>query len=367
MVSVVAPTRDQSEIIRSYTKAALQSDLLAGEVVDDLKQSLTLSNGVRVRSLTGNFTSVRGYTQLAVVVDELCFFNIGGDENRVRSDTELIRAIRPALLTTGGLMICVSTKYSPKGWAYRTWKSSYGNDTSRSLVWDAASRVMNPTLSQADIEDAIADDPCAARAEYQNMWREDVCTFIERSLVESVVIQGRKELLPRTGIVYHAFCDMSGGRQDSASLCIGHMANGKVVIDKLLEYKPPFSPQTVVGLMADELRRYKCRYVTGDRYSAEFVVQAFKNHYVTYRASEQNKNELYLELLPRICSREIELLDNERLTTQLSGLERRTRSGGRDIVDHPPNGHDDLANAVAGLVAICGTRQLRAGGWSTVP
>ena len=32
-------------------------------------------------------------------------------------------------------------------------------------------------------------------------------------------------------------------------------------------------------------------------------------------------------------------------------LERRTGRGtGRDIVDHPPNGHDDLANVVAGVL-----------------
>jgi hypothetical protein len=59
-----------------------------------------------------------------------------------------------------------------------------------------------------------------------------------------------------------------------------------------------------------------------------------------------------LELLPRLCSGEIELLDNELLIDQLAGLERRTRSGGRDSIDHGPNQHDDLANVVAG-VAYC--------------
>jgi hypothetical protein len=41
-------------------------------------------------------------------------------------------------------------------------------------------------------------------------------------------------------------------------------------------------------------------------------------------------------------------LDDARLLTQLVGLERRTR-GGRDSIDHAPDAHDDLANAVAGL------------------
>ena len=39
---------------------------------------------------------------------------------------------------------------------------------------------------------------------------------------------------------------------------------------------------------------------------------------------------------------------------QFLALERRTTRGGRDSIDHPPGGHDDIANAVAGacLAAI---------------
>ena len=32
-------------------------------------------------------------------------------------------------------------------------------------------------------------------------------------------------------------------------------------------------------------------------------------------------------------------------------LERTVSRGGRDTITHPPNGHDDLANAVAGAAA----------------
>ena len=41
-----------------------------------------------------------------------------------------------------------------------------------------------------------------------------------------------------------------------------------------------------------------------------------------------------------------------RLAAQLCSLERRTARGGKDSIDHPPGGHDDLANAVAGVAAI---------------
>lgn len=55
----------------------------------------------------------------------------------------------------------------------------------------------------------------------------------------------------------------------------------------------------------------------------------------------------------------IELLDHARLRGQLLGLERRVARGGRDSVDHAPGSHDDLANAVAGvLVAIRSTARV---------
>src|SRR6478735_867284 len=42
---------------------------------------------------------------------------------------------------------------------------------------------------------------------------------------------------------------------------------------------------------------------------------------------------------------------------ELGNLERRTARGGRDSIDHPPGGKDDLANAAAGaLVYVTSAR-----------
>ena len=48
----------------------------------------------------------------------------------------------------------------------------------------------------------------------------------------------------------------------------------------------------------------------------------------------------------------VDLLDDPRLVAQIVGLERRTARGGRDSIDHAPGAHDDVANAVAGLVDV---------------
>lgn len=113
--------------------------------------------------------------------------------------------------------------------------------------------------------------------------------------------------------------------------------------------------------MSDVLRKYHVRKVTGDNYAGEWPVEAFQAHGIRYTKAELPASGLYLELLPRICSKEIELLDDEILINQLSNLERRTRSGGKDIIDHPPGGHDDVANAVAGVTEVAVAKRLHAG------
>jgi len=92
--------------------------------------------------------------------------------------------------------------------------------------------------------------------------------------------------------------------------------------------------------------------VHGDHYGGEWPREQFRKHGVQYKVSEQNRSELYLELLPAIMSGKVELLDNRRLVAQLSNLERRTARSGRDSVDHSPGSHDDIANAAAGALTL---------------
>jgi hypothetical protein len=64
------------------------------------------------------------------------------------------------------------------------------------------------------------------------------------------------------------------------------------------------------------------------------------------------KSGLYSAFLPLLNSGCVELPDNPRLVLQLSSLERKTARGGRDSIDHPSGGRDDIANAVAGVAAL---------------
>jgi hypothetical protein len=66
--------------------------------------------------------------------------------------------------------------------------------------------------------------------------------------------------------------------------------------------------------------------------------------------STRNKSQIYGEFLPALNGQRVRLLDLPRLIGQLVSLERRTARGGRDSIDHAPGAHDDLANAVCGVL-----------------
>jgi hypothetical protein len=80
--------------------------------------------------------------------------------------------------------------------------------------------------------------------------------------------------------------------------------------------------------------------------------------------AERAKSDIYRDALPLLNSGRAELLDHERLTAQLCGLERRTARGGRDSIDHPPGSHDDVANAVAGALVAAAGQLSKAEAWA---
>jgi hypothetical protein len=125
------------------------------------------------------------------------------------------------------------------------------------------------------------------------------------------------------------------------------------------EIRAPFSPDDAVIEFATLLKGYGIRAVRGDRYAAEWVVESFKKQGIDYRPADLSKSEIYRDFLPRLNSGEVELLDNARMISQFLSLERRTARGGRDSIDHPPGGKDDLANAVAGVLVFLASARYR--------
>jgi hypothetical protein len=249
------------------------------------------------------------------------------------------------------MLLIASSPYARRGELFNIWRRHFGHDDARVLVWQAPTVTMNPKVDRAIIDEAFADDPASARAEYGAQFRDDLIDYVSVETIAALTMQGRHELPPMADVVYQAFVDPSGGRSDAMTLAIGHLNQNNVcVLDLLVEARPPFKPETVVKQFADELRRYGIATIVGDKFGGEWVPARFAEHGIELEQSARPKSDLYVDLLPMLHSGRVELLDNPRLARELASLERRTARSGRDSIDHTPGTHDDLANCVAGLL-----------------
>ncbi|HET7375470.1 MAG TPA: hypothetical protein VFK30_02105 [Anaerolineae bacterium] len=251
------------------------------------------------------------------------------------------------------MLLCASSPYARKGSLWDAHRKHFGKDNDPILVWQAPTRTMNPTVPASVIAEATERDPSSAAAEYDAQFRVDLEDFISREAVLACVEAGVRERAPQIGRHrYTCFVDPSGGSADSMTTAIGHKENDLIVVDCLREITAPFDPESGVTEFARLFRSYGITRTNGDRYAARWVSQAFEKRNIAYRHSELPKSGLYLNLLPHLTGKTIRLLDHPRSINQICSLERRTSRGGKDSIDHPPQTHDDIANAIAGLAYV---------------
>ena len=317
--------------------------------------TIELSNGISIECRPCSFRKLRGLTFVGACCDELAFWY--QDSSYANPDVEVVSSIRPGLLTTGGPLLLVSSVYGKSGVLYDNWRKFYGSDDPGTLVAYGTSKDFNPSLPQDEIDAALAEDRPRNAAEYLSEWRADLETFVPREAVNACVARGVFERTPERRITYFGFVDPAGGfGGNSMTLAIGHKSFGgeTVVIDCVREQRPPFSPEAVIQEFAAVLKSYRINKIFGDKFAGGFPPEQFRHFGIMFEQSAKAKTDLYCDLLPLINSRRVDLLDNQRLIAQLCSLERRTtRGSGRDVIDHPPNGHDDLSNAVAGCASGC--------------
>ncbi|MDQ2069061.1 hypothetical protein [Natronospira bacteriovora] len=359
-VMVLAADRKQARSCFRYISGLLHDNpMLERMIVREDKESIELSNRTAIEVHTASFRAVRGYTVACCIADEVAFWR---SEDSANPDFEIINAIRPAMATLDGRLIVLSSPYAKRGVLWDAYRRYYGK-AGPIVVAKAPSRTMNPALPQRVIDQAMERDPESAKAEYLAEFRSDLEQFVQREVVEACVMPGRYELPYLSEHRYRAFVDPSGGSRDSMTLAIGHDEGQTVVVDAIREVKPPFSPEAVVSDFADLMRDYRISRVEGDRYGGEWPRERFAMHRITYDVAQKPRSDLYRDMLPLLNSKRIELPDNDRLVIQLCSLERRTGRSGKDTIDHGTGAHDDLCNAVAGLVAGTKRPRKRAGVW----
>ena len=349
IVPLLAVSKKQAGVAFSYLAAIFAREPFSKLKVRESLNNLSLSNGIDLLTMPASYRSIRGITAIAVLADEIGYWY--SEESSQNPDTEILNAARPALATTGGPLIAISSPHARKGELWENYRRHFGPAGDPAIiVAQGASRILNPSLPLRVVDRAHDRDPARAAAEYGAVFRSDVESLVPSEVVDACIERGVYERPPAPRTHYAAFTDPSGGSADSFTLAIGHREADVAVLDAVRERKPPFSPDNVVLEFAELLKNYNISTVHGDRYAGEWPRERFLTHGIAYKPAERTKSEIYGAMLPLLNSRRADLLDLPRLEAQLIGLERRTARGGRDSIDHGPGAHDDVANAVGGVL-----------------
>jgi hypothetical protein len=366
MVMILARDKQQAGVIRAYIIAFLKAlDELRIELADQPTQTMIeLKNGITIEVRAAGGEGTRGYTVVAVLADEIAFWPT--DDESAKQDKKVLRALRPAMLGVRNPMtVLLSSPYAQRGELYENHRKSFGQDEhTKRLVWQADTLTMRPS-DDPDLLEEIADeyeeDPENAKAEYGALFRSDIENLYSRMAVESVSVLGRFEQGYNDRFDYRAFVDPSGGSSDSYVLAIAHDEVHNIegeertiaVLDKVVEWVPKFDPEEVSKEVVRHCQSFHINSVTGDAYGGEWPRDPLKKRGINYELSEMSRSELYLAFVSLVNSKTTELLDPDRhkkAVNQFANLERRVGRTGKDSVDHPPGSHDDVANAIAGVL-----------------
>lgn len=287
-IMLIAQDRRQARVLVRYVKGLLNSvPMLKALIQTERAEQIDLNNRVTVEVHTASFRMRCGYSIVAAVLEEVAYWPV---EDAAEPDTEIIAALRPGMASIrGSMLLCASSPYSRKGALWENYRRPFGKQNDPCLVWQAATRTMNPTISQSVIDSEIERGPAKAAAEYGAEFRTDLEAFVSLEVANSCISHGVFERPFRAGIRYVGFVDPSGGSADSFTLAIAHRDADFLILDCIREVKPPFSPQSVAEEYAGVLKSYRLTKISGDRYAGECLREQFRKCGIQYEVATNQK------------------------------------------------------------------------------
>ena len=357
-IIIVAADRQQALVILRYIKGFVEHiPFFRSEKTRDTATALEFRRRrIAIEVHTTSFRATRGYTIVAALLDEVAFWR---SDETANPDEEVLNAIRPGMATIpGAMLLAASSPYSKRGILFNMHRDYFGKDSDDVLVWHGDTRSMNPRISQKYLDRQYDKDAARASAEYGAQFRADIEDFITEEIVDANVDAGVFERPYSPSHMHRAFCDPSGGSQDSFTWAIGHPEDGARWVDLLREVTAPFDPDEAVAECAADLKRYGILKVEGDNYAGNWPKAKFQKYGITYEPCGMRKSDIYRDALPILNSKGSRLIENRRLRTQILCLERKNGKGGKFSIDHPKGGKDDCANAVLGLIARMEARKV---------
>jgi terminase large subunit-like protein len=257
MVLVLAATVEQARVVFGYVGAFLQGAAALEREIDAITaDEIKLKNGIVIGVHPNSFRSIRGRTLCACIFDEVSFWR---DDSTATPDSEVYTAVLPALLTTNGMLVGISSPYRRVGLMHAKHKSHFAAESDDVLVVQGSTLTFNRTLTEADIAAQREADPTAASSEWDASFRADLTSFLDAETIERAVDHSRPlELPPDRSRRYRAFVDASGGAigGDAYTIAIGHKEQGRFIVDVIRGRAGPFDPVELTKEYAQLCKQY---------------------------------------------------------------------------------------------------------------
>ena len=347
---VASEKRRQARICFNYVLRKLESSKVLSRMIKNVtREEIQLSNGVSIMVFPCDQARVRGHSLILLIADEVAAWRSEG----VNPDADIIDAARPGLEYEYSKLIKISTPGGMFGEIWQDHKQFYGKENEDILVFGAGghdTRYFNPSYDQIKLDRLKQRKPFVYETEHKAEFKRSQGMF-DPLIIDGLVSHNRElELPPSDEIDYWAFTDTAGGSgKDSYALSIGHIEDGRVIVDLVRSRPPPFDPDEQTKEYCELLHRYRINRVQGDRFSGDWCARSHQKNGVFYQKSERPKNEIYLECESPFNCGIVEIPPLESLSHQLKMLVRTPRSGTKDRVDTPSGQPEDEANVCCGV------------------
>jgi hypothetical protein len=153
IVMLLAADRRQARVLFRYARAFIEGVPMLKAMVENITaDSIALTNQITLEVHTASFRSVRGYTAVAALCDEVAYWRSDESSN---PDFEILAALRPAMATVpNALLLCLSTPYARSGALWGAYRRHFGKTypkLKRQSVQRKAARKRNKARAVAPV------------------------------------------------------------------------------------------------------------------------------------------------------------------------------------------------------------------------
>ena len=376
---IVAPRLSLAMQTFSFVLGAAQSCReIAGFVsnVRDKSFILRRENGreVRVECLAASRggDAIRARNYVGAVLDEFAFFR---DSNWVVNDGEILRAVSPRIMKTGGGQLLIpSTAWAKIGLMYELFTENWGHPV-QAITCRAPTEFINPAKS-ADVAKERAVNPINALNEFDTEFLDSTTqAFFSHDTIESAVDSSLSPLslmvpdprdnrgirkMPPRGCEVLIGIDVGFKKDCSAIVVVYKLVDGQHVVAEVEEQRPqlgrPLVPSEVAARFAEVTQRHRCDWVMGDPVYSETMVEELARHgvrFVQAPMGRDNKTSQHMHIKMLLQSGMLKMPKHGRLLEQLKSLVAKPVSGGGLSFQSPraaTGGHGDILSA---LVLAC--------------